>query len=137
MLDRGVCACAGCGGDYCGGADCGALRAMRARASSHATEWCWALVSFVASALAQAAVVLTEGTEGTEGASKLARHGMVLGCGAICGVCACAGCGGDYCGGAEGASKLARHGMVGNAEQYGCFYYHVLLILRSVVYSLL
>ena len=51
----GVCACAGCGGDYCGGADCGQLRA---RASSHATKWSCALVPFVASALAQAAVVI-------------------------------------------------------------------------------
>ena len=56
MLDRGVCACAGCG--------------------------------------VIAAVVLTEGTVGNDGASKLARHGMVLGFGVICGVCACAGCGG-------------------------------------------
>jgi len=49
----------------------------------------------VASALAQAAVVIAAVvlTEGTEGASKLARHDMVLGFGAICGVCACAGCG--------------------------------------------
>jgi len=37
-------------------------------------------------------------TVGTEGASKLARHGMELCFGAICGVCACAGCGGDHCG---------------------------------------
>ena len=35
----GVCACAGCGG-----ADCGQLRA---RASSHATEWCWALTHLI------------------------------------------------------------------------------------------
>jgi uncharacterized FlgJ-related protein len=59
-----------------------------------------------------AAVVLTEGTEG---ASKLARHGMELCFGAICGVCACAGCGVIVAvvltEGAEGASKLARHGM--------------------------
>jgi hypothetical protein len=75
-----------------------------------------------------AAVVLTEGTVGNDGASKLARHGMVLGFGVICGVCACAGCGVIAAvvltEGTEGASKLARHDMVGNAEQYGCFYYH-------------
>ena len=74
------------------------------------------------------AVVLTEGTEG---ASKLARHEMEMGFGAICGVCACAGCGvivavvlTEGTEGTEGASKLARHGMVGNAEQHRCFYYH-------------
>jgi hypothetical protein len=53
---------------------------------------------------------------------------MVLGFGVICGVCACAGCGVIAAvvltEGTEGASKLARHDMVGNAEQYGCFYYH-------------
>jgi hypothetical protein len=58
------------------------------------------LVPFVVSALAQAAVVIVAVvlTVSTEGASKLARLGMVLGFGAICGVCACAGCGGDCCG---------------------------------------
>jgi len=61
---------------------------------------------------------------------------MVLGCGAICGVCAYAGCGVIavvvLTVGTEGASKLARHGMVlampSNTDVstiMSCLYYNV------------